>query len=352
MATPLGNTPRTSSRRPALVRRGTLALLAVVGTLFVTAPAQAAPTTSGEAAELVAARGHELEVLSERFNEARVALAAQQEATRAAAATMEQATAELAVAQQHVRGLARTAYTGEGLGSFQALLTSDSADAFVDRMATLQLVAGHQSGILERAASASVTAAQAGATAQQAAAEAQAQYDAVAAQQAALQAEVDQYRAEFAKLSAQEQQAAIAGHHGEERASRSEDREAEPASGPVVADSDAAQTVIDAAMAQRGKPYVWAAGGPNSYDCSGLTAYAFRAAGINLPHSSRMQSRMGQPVSRDELQPGDLVFFYSPVSHVGIYIGDGQMIHAPTSGDVVKVAPLMSGFSGARRIAA
>ncbi len=336
MATPLGNTPRTSSRRPALVRRGTLALLAVVGTLFVTAPAQAAPTTSGEAAELVAARGHELEVLSERFNEARVALAAQQEATRAAAATMEQATAELAVAQQHVRGLARTAYTGEGLGSFQALLTSDSADAFVDRMATLQLVAGHQSGILERAAGASVAAAQAQAT----------------AQQAALQAEVDQYRAEFAKLSAQEQQAAIAGHHGEERASRSEDREAAPATGPVVADSGAAQTVIDAAMAQRGKPYVWAAGGPNSYDCSGLTAYAFRAAGITLPHSSLMQSRMGQSVSRDQLQPGDLVFFYSPVSHVGIYIGNGQMVHAPTSGDVVKVAPLMSGFSGARRIAA
>jgi peptidoglycan DL-endopeptidase CwlO len=363
MATPLGTAPRTSARRPAPIRRGTLALLAVVGTLFVTAPAQAAPTTSGEAAELVAARGHELEVLSERFNEARVTLAAQQEATRAAVATMEQATAELAAAQQHVRGLARTAYTGEGLGSFQALLTSDSADAFVDRMATLQLVAGHQTGILERAASANVTAAQAQATAQQAAAEAQAQYDAVAAQQAALQAEVDQYRAAFQQLSAQEQQAAIAGHDGEERAavaghdgeeraSRSQERAAVPAPAPVAADSNAAQTAIDAAMAQRGKPYVWAAGGPNSFDCSGLTAYAFRAAGINLPHSSRMQSQMGQPVSRDELQPGDLVFFYSPVSHVGIYIGNGQMVHAPTSGDVVKVAPLMSGFSGARRIAA
>jgi cell wall-associated NlpC family hydrolase len=63
-----------------------------------------------------------------------------------------------------------------------------------------------------------------------------------------------------------------------------------------------------------------------------------------------MQSQMGQAVSRDQLQPGDLVFFYSPVSHVGIYIGNGQMVHAPTSGDVVKVAPIMSGFSGARRL--
>jgi peptidoglycan DL-endopeptidase CwlO len=216
-------------------------------------------------------------------------------------------------------------------------------------MATLQLVAGHQSGILEQAAAASVAAAQAQATAQQAATEAKAQYDAVAAQQAALQAEVDQYRAAFAQLSAQEQRAAIASH-GEERASRAERIDAPSA--PVVANSGAAQAAVDAAMAQRGKPYVWAAGGPNSFDCSGLTSFAFRAAGINLPHSSLSQSRMGQAVSRDQLQPGDLVFFYSPVSHVGIYIGNGQMVHAPTSGDVVKVAPLMSGFSGARRLSA
>ena len=106
-------------------------------------------------------------------------------------------------------------------------------------------------------------------------------------------------------------------------------------------------------MAQQGKPYVWAADGPGSFDCSGLTQYAYAAAGISLPHSSRMQSQMGQQVSRDQLQPGDLVFFYSPVSHVGIYIGNGQMVHAPTSGDVVKVASVdsMYGFSHGTRIA-
>jgi cell wall-associated NlpC family hydrolase len=122
----------------------------------------------------------------------------------------------------------------------------------------------------------------------------------------------------------------------------------------VVANGEAAQVAIDTAMAQRGKPYVWAAGGPKAFDCSGLTQYAFKAAGINLPHSSRLQSQMGQAVSRGDLQPGDLVFFYSPVSHVGIYIGNGQMVHAPTSGDVVKVAPVdaMGGYAGARRIAA
>ena len=113
-----------------------------------------------------------------------------------------------------------------------------------------------------------------------------------------------------------------------------------------------AGTVVAAAMAQRGKPYVWAASGPGSFDCSGLTQYAFRAAGISLPHSSRLQSQMGAAVSRSALQPGDLVFFYSPVSHVGIYVGNGQMVHAPTSGDVVKVASIdsMGGYAGARRI--
>ena len=74
---------------------------------------------------------------------------------------------------------------------------------------------------------------------------------------------------------------------------------------------------------------------------------------MSLPHSSRMQAGVGQSVSRDQLQPGDLVFFYSPISHVGIYIGNGQMVHAPTSGDVVKVAGIdQMPFAGARRIAA
>jgi peptidoglycan DL-endopeptidase CwlO len=356
MATPHGTAtrnpaPRTTARRLITARRVALALTGVVGILFSTVPAQANPTTSGEAAELVAARGHELEVVTERFNEAREALAAQQAAAQAATAQLEQATADLAAAQQHVRGIARSAFTGEGLGSFQALMGSDSADEFVDRMTTLQTIAGHQNGLLEQAATANVAAAQAEAAAQEATAEAQAQFDAVAAQQADLQAQVDEYQAAFDRLSAQEQRAAVEAHHGAAQATRAERQPV--ATGPIVASSQAAQVAVDTAMAQRGKPYVWAASGPGSFDCSGLTAYAYKAAGVSLPHSSRMQSQMGQSVSRDQLQPGDLVFFYSPVSHVGIYIGNGQMVHAPTSGDVVKVASIdsMGGYSGARRIA-
>ena len=123
--------------------------------------------------------------------------------------------------------------------------------------------------------------------------------------------------------------------------------------GPVVAANAVAQKAVDTALAQQGKPYVWAAAGPGSYDCSGLTQFAYRAAGIPLPHSSRMQSTIGAPVARGDLRPGDLIFFYSPVGHVGIYIGGGKMVHAPTSGDVVRIANVdtMPGYNTARRLA-
>ena len=124
------------------------------------------------------------------------------------------------------------------------------------------------------------------------------------------------------------------------------------AAAPAAAPTYAAQVAFDTALAQQGKPYVWGGAGPSSYDCSGLTQHAFAAAGVRLPHSSRMQSTMGAPVSKAALQPGDLVFFYSPVSHVGIYIGNGQMVHAGRSGDVIKVVSLdyMPSFHSARRL--
>ncbi len=120
----------------------------------------------------------------------------------------------------------------------------------------------------------------------------------------------------------------------------------------VAAAGPAAQAVVNTAMAQRGKPYAWGGSGPNSFDCSGLTQFAFKAAGVNLPRTTRTQVNTGTPVARANLQPGDLVFFYSPVSHVGIYIGNGQMVHAPTSGSVVKVVNIdyMGPLSAARRV--
>jgi cell wall-associated NlpC family hydrolase len=124
------------------------------------------------------------------------------------------------------------------------------------------------------------------------------------------------------------------------------------ATSTAPAPTPASQTAVDTAKAQLSDTYVYGAAGPDSFDCSGLTQYAYAAAGIDLPHSSKSQSELGTPVERADLQPGDLVFYYSPVSHVGIYIGDGQMVNALNEdSDVVVSSVDMEGYAGARRIA-
>ncbi|WP_131810221.1 NlpC/P60 family protein, partial [Mycolicibacterium mucogenicum] len=97
---------------------------------------------------------------------------------------------------------------------------------------------------------------------------------------------------------------------------------------------------VQAALTRIGDPYVWGAAGPGQFDCSGLVMWAFQQAGISLPHSSYAQAAGGQAVSRDQMQPGDVVSYYSDASHVGIYIGDGMMVHASTFGVPVRVAPV------------
>ncbi|MFD7897798.1 NlpC/P60 family protein [Streptomyces sp. NPDC059743] len=97
-----------------------------------------------------------------------------------------------------------------------------------------------------------------------------------------------------------------------------------------------AAKVLAFARAQIGKPYVWGASGPSSYDCSGLTQAAWRAAGVELPRTTWEQVKVGTRVATGDLLPGDLVFFYDDISHVGIYIGDGMMIHAPKPGANVR----------------
>ena len=120
----------------------------------------------------------------------------------------------------------------------------------------------------------------------------------------------------------------------------------------VTAPTWSAKVAVWTALAQRGDPYVWGGDGPSSFDCSGLTQYSWGKAGVYLPHSSRMQSVTGSYVSKSSLRAGDLVFFYSPVSHVGIYVGAGYIVHAPGSGDVVRMAKLayMPSYAGARQV--
>jgi peptidoglycan DL-endopeptidase CwlO len=120
---------------------------------------------------------------------------------------------------------------------------------------------------------------------------------------------------------------------------------------PPPSGTGAGVRALRAAAAQLGKAYQWGATGPSRFDCSGLTSFSFRQAGITLPRSSSQQARVGRPVAFDDLQPGDLVFFYNPVSHVGIYAGDGKMINAPQTGDVVRYQAVNTRtFSGARRL--
>ncbi|MGH3414483.1 MAG: C40 family peptidase [Marmoricola sp.] len=109
-----------------------------------------------------------------------------------------------------------------------------------------------------------------------------------------------------------------------------------PAPSSVQASGKAA-TAVQYAMAQVGKAYVYGAAGPDAYDCSGLTMAAWGAAGVSLPHSSSAQMGSGTPVSESQLQPGDLVFYYSPVSHVGMYIGNGMIVNAENPSAGVKV---------------
>ncbi|MEV7022330.1 NlpC/P60 family protein [Kitasatospora sp. NPDC093558] len=144
--------------------------------------------------------------------------------------------------------------------------------------------------------------------------------------------------ADRAKLNAQEsaekakaaaQQAAAA-----DRASRAAGR---PDLGAAAPASGRAGDIVKFATAQLGKPYEWGATGPGTFDCSGLTGAAYRAAGVKLPRMSQDQWNAGARIARGDLQPGDLVFFYSDLHHVGLYIGDGKMIHAPRTGKNVEV---------------
>ncbi|RBY88876.1 NlpC/P60 family protein [Blastococcus sp. TBT05-19] len=302
-------------------------------------------TTADQAAARVADAEHRLEVVAEQLNEARVLLAGHQDAARAAEEAADEAQRRLDALDGQIRQLARSAYTGSATSHFDVLLTSNSAQDLVSQMGTLDAIAGYTNEVLAEVSVVAEGAEQSRESADRAAAEAQEQVDEIADQQKELEGQIAEFQRQYDALSAP-QQAVVAQAHG--------GGEALPAPSGVVASSAAAQKAVDTALAQVGDPYVWGAGGPNAFDCSGLTSYAYAAAGVSLPHSSKSQAGMGQAVPANALQPGDLLFFYSPTSHVAMYIGNGQMVHASTSSQPVKVASFnaMKGdFTHARRIA-
>jgi cell wall-associated NlpC family hydrolase len=157
-------------------------------------------------------------------------------------------------------------------------------------------------------------------------------------------------KAKAAALAAQQKAAQQAAQEKADAAAKAAGAKGADAPTPPATNSSIADQAIAFAQKQLGKPYVWGATGPDSFDCSGLTQGAYKAAGITLPRTTYDQVNVGTRVSEADLQPGDLIFFYSDVSHVGLYIGNGEMIHAPHTGTVVKIAPIteMPFYAGAR----
>ncbi|GAA0605836.1 NlpC/P60 family protein [Streptomyces crystallinus] len=173
-----------------------------------------------------------------------------------------------------------------------------------------------------------------------------------------IKAKIESAQALLAQLTAEERtayegqdgtRAGTSGRAGRSSAPGAPAASAAPAGLPPAPSGRAAAAVAFAYTAL-GKPYVWGATGPSAFDCSGLTQAAWGAAGVSLPRTTYTQINSGRRVSRSSLAPGDLVFFYSGISHVGLYIGGGQMIHAPHPGAPVRIAPIdQMPFAGATR---
>ncbi|WP_370972329.1 NlpC/P60 family protein [Amycolatopsis sp. cg9] len=244
--------------------------------------------------------------------------------------------------QTEVDKFAGASFTsGVQLNKLSALLAGTSTQDFLDRSSALEVIATEKNGAMGNLTGAVQQANDATAKATDAAKRATDARDAAAkltqdiqAKQKTLNDQIEQLKAANKNLSAADK--ALQGDQG--------------GSAPnVKAPTAAAQTAVNAALSKLGSPYGWGDTGPSSFDCSGLMLWAYGKAGVKLPRSSREQSTFGAAVPRDQLQPGDLVFYYSPVSHVGMYIGDGKMVHAPDTGDVVKISPLQSQYAGARR---
>lgn len=116
------------------------------------------------------------------------------------------------------------------------------------------------------------------------------------------------------------------------------------------------QSLLNTAYSKQGCPYAWGLAGPNSFDCSGFTYYTYKnAVGITLPRTSSQQAKVGTTVNKSDLQPGDLVFFNTSgrgISHVGIYVGNGKMIHAPSSGKTISEADINSSYYKSKYVTA
>jgi peptidoglycan DL-endopeptidase CwlO len=302
------------------------------------ATAQAAPTPS-RLEDQLEQLNREADQLVEQYNQSRLALDRVRKSLAGLRTQTAGAEADLRQLQSRLGARASAAYV-QGAGSaVAAVLGSDDPAAAIARVQVLDLLAAHDGDLMDRlgVAGQALDARRA---------------DLVAAEkaQAAEVARLDAKKAEVER-AADRTRAVLDRMTADSRPSAP----SRPATAPVAPPSSggggggSASAAVSYAMAQVGKPYCYGGEGPGCYDCSGLTMMAWRQAGVSLPHSSSAQFNVGRRISASELQPGDLIFYYSPISHVSMYIGNGQRVSATHTGDYVRVQSLGSSIVGYTR---
>ena len=310
------------------------AMIAAVGFMPST-PAQAEPSIDDVQAR-VDRLYHEAEQASERYNDAKLELQDLQKDLTSLRADQQRQDAAFETVRGQVQDSIVRQYEGEGLSTVGQVVVSHDPKSFLAQLSTMSAFNDLQSQLFDKYS----TEAKALSIRQHATERRAAQIAAVQKRLSAEKATADKKLSEAKSLLGD-----LEAKQREALASR--DTVRAPAS---VSVSGRAGAAVNYALAQVGDAYVYGAAGPNAFDCSGLTMMAWAQAGVSLPHSSSAQYNSGPHVAMSDLQPGDLVFYYSPISHVGIYIGGGKIVHAanPSSGVTVAAVNSMP-YSGAVR---
>ncbi|KAB8168627.1 hypothetical protein FH609_008245 [Streptomyces sp. 3MP-14] len=334
-----------SHRRPKQPSRARLTILgaaaSAAATVGVTATsASADPGQSiDDVREEVDELHHEAEEITEEYNGAQE----REQELQDEIAELQDSTARgqerLNELRNSMGSMATAQYRNGGLDPSMQLFLSSDPDDFLDQASALDQLSSKQAEALRLIQEQQRTLDQQREEAGERLAELEEVRSTLGEQKETIQGKLSEAQALLNQLTEEERQeiAAAEAAEAEEaaRASRSDDRDYSDGSS-----SSYAQTAVNAATSKLGSPYVWAATGPNSFDCSGLTSWAYNQAGVSLPRVSQAQANAGTRVARSELAPGDLVFFYPELTHVGIYVGNGQMVHAPRPGGVVEYASL------------
>lgn len=268
-------------------------------------------------------------------------------------------TDQLNAARSALGSLAATQYRNGSLGTAVQLAMADNPEEYLDRASFITRAGDRNAAEITTVRRRLDDVRQLRTKAAGRLAELRARQGELAEHKAVIEGRLGTARQLLARLTAEQRAAyeAQAGENpgtpaapGDARTAAADARTGTGAPTSPPSDGSRAARAVSFAYGAIGKPYVWGATGPGSFDCSGLTQAAWRAAGVSLPRTTYTQINAGQRVSRDQLAPGDLVFFYSGVTHVGLYIGNGQMIHAPRPGSTVRVAPIDSmPWAGAAR---